>query len=122
MARCHRPSCRAYSNYGARGIYVCDRWRESFENFLADMGPKPSPAHSIDRIDNNLGYSPENCRWATWHEQSRNKRVNLLVEHRGKRQCLTDWARDTGIHVNTLRFRIKKGWPVERALTEGATK
>jgi hypothetical protein len=74
IQRCEQPSCKSYKNYGARGITVCARWRNSLENFLADMGRRPSPQHSIDRIDNDQGYFPENCRWSTRSEQRRNQR------------------------------------------------
>lgn len=94
-----------YADYGGRGINVCERWR-SFENFLADMGARPTPEHTIERKDNNLGYSPENCRWSTLTEQGRNKRNNLKVEYRGETKCLSEWSELMGIQYGTLYARI----------------
>lgn len=73
--RCYNPNNKSFKNYGGRGITICDRWQNSFENFLADMGKKPSPTHSIDRVNNDGNYEPANCRWATNQEQSDNKRT-----------------------------------------------
>ena len=73
IKRCRNPKCKAFENYGGRGITVCDRWND-YVAFLADMGPRPSPSHTLDRIKNDEGYGPDNCRWATWIEQARNRR------------------------------------------------
>lgn len=115
--RCCRPSNKYFANYGGRGITVCERWREDFAAFLADMGARPSEAHSIDRIDNNAGYSPENCRWATRHEQTRNTRRTRLIAFRGETLCLLDWAARIGIAREVIAGRLNRGWSVERALT-----
>lgn len=121
-SRCYNKNSPAYPEYGGRGITVCDRWLESFENFYADMGPKPSRKHSIDRYPDNDGpYSPSNCRWATRAEQNRNTRQNVILEFNGKRMCLTEWADLLGICKTTLFARIQRdGWSVERALTTPA--
>jgi len=114
--RCTNPRQKHYQRYGGRGIAVCERWN-SFENFLADMGPKPSAEHSIDRIDNDGNYCPENCRWATGSEQARNKRGNTVLTHDGKTLCAVEWAEITGISAWNIRNRIHLGWTAERALT-----
>lgn len=90
--RCYNPNNKQYNDYGGRGIEVCDRWLNTFENFLADMGKKPTPAHSLDRIDVNGDYCPENCRWATREEQANNKRCCIMVEHNGKTQTFKQWC------------------------------
>lgn len=109
--------CKNMATYGGRGITVCDRWEKSFEAFLDDMGNKPSPLHSIDRIDNTKGYSPDNCRWATSEQQSRNTSKNRIVEYGGVRKPLIDWALEFGINYGTLKTRLNKGMPISDALT-----
>lgn len=116
IARCHRPATKYFHNYGGRGIVVCDRWRHSFENFLADMGLRPSNRHSIDRKENGGNYEPANCRWATKQEQDNNRRTNRLLEVNGVSHTITEWARITGIAPVTIHYRIKRGWTIERAV------
>lgn len=116
--RCGSPNCDSYPRYGGRGITVCERWRESFENFISDMGARPSCEHSLERKDNNGPYSPENCIWATAKTQSRNKRTSKIVEFCGVSRCLAEWAEVTGLPMYVLSKRLKAGWSVERALTE----
>lgn len=116
IARCGNSSVDRYSSYGERGIRVCDRWCD-FRNFLEDMGRRPTPQHSIDRIDNDGNYEPGNCRWATRSVQSRNKRSTVLLTFMGRTQCMTDWARELGILVPTLCMRLKSGVSIEEALS-----
>lgn len=99
------------------GIQVCERWQK-FENFYADMGLKPSPTHSLDRKENNKGYEPENCRWATPAEQQANKKRTIWVTMNGKRQHLAQWAKELGISRSTVTMRVRAGWSLKRALTE----
>lgn len=106
--RCCNPNNHAYHNYGGRGIRVCDRWLHSFENFLADMGERPSTDHSIDRIDVNGNYCPENCRWATRKEQANNRRSNILVEYNGKTQTLKQWCDELGLNFSNARYVLRK--------------
>lgn len=110
------PKNIQYADYGGRGIKVCDRWKW-FENFYADMGRKPSKHHSIERIDNDGDYSPDNCRWATHFEQGRNKRTNHLLTFDNLTLSLTEWGERTGIRSLTILKRINLGWSVEKALT-----
>lgn len=117
--RCTNPHCSAYPRYGGRGITMCERWLHSFENFYADMGPRPSPRHSIDRIDNDLGYSPENCRWATSRDQGYNTRKTTFVTHNGKTLNLAEWSNETGISVKLLRSRCNQGLPPDKILHQG---
>lgn len=117
IGRCENPNDAAFANYGGRGITVCRRWRDSFEAFLEDMGPRPSDKHSIDRIDVNRGYEPSNCRWATKHTQDRNRRTNRFIIWRGERICLSDAARQAGVPRRTVEARLYRGWSVEEALS-----
>lgn len=112
QARCYNKNHPDYKNYGGRGIYVCTRWLESFNNFLEDMGKAPTNKHSIDRIDNNLGYTKENCRWSDRITQANNKRNNRQIEFNGLTLTLAQWARHLGIHKNTIYNRIKRGLPL----------
>lgn len=114
IQRCRNPR-KEYRLYSGRGIKVCERWM-SFENFFADMGPRPSSNHSIDRIDNDKGYSPENCRWATDREQASNRSDTRKVTFNGETMCIAEWARKLGINGRTVSGRIKLGWTVEDAL------
>jgi hypothetical protein len=108
--RCSNPNDKEYKNYGGRGIRVCERWNE-FENFLADLGPKPSPKHEIDRFPNKNGnYDPDNCRWATKIQQANNKRTNHHLTVDGETLTVAEWAREANIHPGALRWRIKAGW------------
>jgi len=115
--RCYNSSYREYHLYGGRGIAICDRWRTSFTNFLADMGPKPSPLHSIDRLDNDGNYEPDNCRWTTPMEQGQNTRKARLLTHNGKTLSIRAWARKLGIAHQTLISRLAKGWPPEKVFS-----
>lgn len=112
--RCTNSSAPNYGNYGGRGISVCDRWMD-FKNFLADMGERP-PGTTLDRIDNDGNYTPENCRWADDVTQHRNTRANVNLTYKGKTQCLAAWADELGIRRNTLQKRIAKGWSIQSAL------
>lgn len=117
LHRCYRESHKNYDSYGGRGITVCDRWVNSFENFLEDMGEKPN-GMTLDRIDNDKSYSPDNCRWANSKDQSRNTSRNVNLSLNGKTQCRVDWEIDLGISSNTIKSRIERlGWSVTKALT-----
>src|SRR5574342_481002 len=120
LDRCRNSDHAAFQSYGGRGISVCERWWK-FENFIQDMGLKPSPDHELDRKDNDGNYEPENCRWATVQEQARNRRSTRLITFMGRTQCLTAWADELGISKESLHWRIEQ-WGLERALsTRGRT-
>jgi hypothetical protein len=112
--RCNSPSCRDYRNYGARGIQCLF---PSFEDFLADAGPRPAQGYSINRINNEKHYEPGNVRWDDKTAQNRNRRNNHVITYNGESFCIAEWAERLGIHQSTLRSRILDGWAVERAFT-----
>lgn len=120
LARCRNPNHSRFNSYGGRGITVCERW-QVFENFVADMGPRPDGA-TIDRIDNDGNYEPGNCRWATLLEQRLNNRHVVWLENGGERMPLKHWAQRLGINPASLAGRLRRGWPLEKALTTGATR
>lgn len=107
--RCNKPNHVAYSSYGGRGISVCERWQNSFENFIADLGPRPA-GFTLDRINNNDGYTPENTRWATGATQNRNRRDNHFLIINGVEKILADWAEDSGLPPDVVSKRLKAGW------------
>jgi hypothetical protein len=113
-ARCNNPNDKNFYLYGARGIYVCARWGR-FENFLSDMGARPSAGHSIERVNGLLGYSPDNCKWATAKEQGRNTTRNRMLEYGGTVKAMSQWCEELGLNYFTVRTRIRKGWPVKDA-------
>ena len=117
LARCLSTTHHAFHHYGGRGISICERWRV-FENFLADMGQKPSPKHSLDRIDNSGNYEPSNCRWATWVEQANNKRSSHMVTIGGVTDTLPNWCRIHDISYNCVQARLRLGWDYNTALTK----
>lgn len=114
IARCTKPSDAAFYLYGGRGITVAPEWM-NFERFVSDMGLKPD-GYSLERIDNNVGYSKENCRWATQLEQAQNRRTSLPVLFRGEMLTAAEIARRVGLHPNTVRQRLQRGVPVEEAI------
>lgn len=114
--RCTNPNAANYARYGGRGVSVCER-RNSFENFYADMGPRPSAKHSIDRRDNSQGYSPENCYWATAKQQQNNLRNNTIISHNGRTMTISEWSKLLGIKKSTIRSRLDNKWPLDLALS-----
>lgn len=116
VKRCENPRTGKWHRYGGRGIAVCPAWRNSFEQFFADMGHPPD-GMSIERKDNDKGYSPDNCEWATAREQSRNKSNIRVIEAYGKRQTIVDWSNECGVSRSTIAKRLNAGVDPERAVS-----
>lgn len=117
LERCSNPNCKSYPDYGGRGISVCDRWRESFANFYADMGPRPAGTYTIERVNVDGNYEPSNCCWMLKSEQSRNRRDSVyLTTSDGRSKHRLEWETETGIPWETTRRRIYYGWTVDEAL------
>ena len=110
QTRCYNKKGTGYKNYGGRGISVCQRWLDSFENFLADMGPRPSNDHSIERMDNDGDYEPSNCRWATRIEQANNRRTNVNVTINGVTKTMSAWCKEREVLLPTASLRHKLGY------------
>lgn len=115
ISRCTCPNYNGFVDYGGKGITVCNRWLK-FENFLGDMGERPSKNHTIDRKNGSGNYEPGNCQWATKPQQNRNQRTNVWITHNGKTQVLTDWLREIGLHFMTYYTRRKRGKTIKEAL------
>jgi hypothetical protein len=121
IQRCTNPKARQYADYGGRGIKVCSRWR-MFDNFIADMGPRPNERHpsgrakyTLERTDNDGDYTPKNCVWATYKQQARNSRSACMVAYRGKTQPLAVWVEELGLNYKIVHQRLARGWTVQQA-------
>lgn len=114
--RCTNLNATGYNRYGGRGVKVCKRWINSFENFLHDMGPRPQGT-SLDRINNNGNYTPSNCQWASANRQSYNKCSNRYIRYKGMKKCISEWCSILGIDEELVRGRLKLGWTFSDAVT-----
>lgn len=120
IQRCHNPNNLSYHRYGERGITVCDEWRYNFQSFydyISQLSHYKEKGYTLDRIDNSLGYFPDNIRYSTYTDQARNRRSNRLLTHNGKTQSVAAWAEELAISYATLENRVKRGWLVEHILT-----
>ena len=116
LVRCYTKHHPTYKNYGKRGITVCQKWH-NFESFYSDMGVRPTSRHCLERVNNNAGYSPDNCVWATYKNQQNNKRNNLNITYKSKTMTVAEWENWLGVRKNFLWKRLNRGWSVEAAIT-----
>lgn len=114
-ARCYNPKNHAYHRYGGRGITMSKRWLNSFDNFFDDMGFKPD-GYCIDRINNNKGYSKNNCKWVTYKENANNTRRNILININGKNKSIEQISKETGLKIQTILYRYHKGKPIKQII------
>lgn len=114
--RCLNPNNASYPRYGGRGITMYEPWQTDVKAFIAHVGRRPSPKHSIDRIDNARGYEPGNVKWSTTAEQLMNRRNTRTITYNGETRCLADWARVVGISAPAMRYRVNQGWSPERCM------
>jgi len=117
--RCLNPNHKSYNDYGGRGITICNKWLDNFENFLDDMGESPN-GKSLDRIDNNKGYYKDNCRWSSWKEQANNRRNSKIINFNGKSMCCSDWEKELNFGSGLIGKRLKNGWGMNKILTTPA--
>lgn len=117
IERCKNENNSRYSSYGGRGITVCEKWN-NFSGFYEDMGKRPQGT-TLDRIDNNKGYSKENCKWSTSFEQQNNRRNTRRIKYKGDKKTIAEWSTFLGIKYNTLSTRIRRGWTIEKSIEKG---
>ena len=117
MSRCYKPKDKRFSRYGGRGISVCERWH-NVNHFISDMTSGYEQGLQLDRINNDGHYTPDNCRWSTTKQQTRNYSRNVILEHDGKRMCVVDWAIECGIPATVLYDRVARGWSAHKCLTQ----
>lgn len=117
-ARCHNPKSNRYHTNGARGIRICKKWKNSFQNFINDVGKRPSKNHSIDRIDNNGNYTPSNCRWATEEQQANNKSTSVVLSAFGRKMTISQWSKSRKIPYARIIGRLRLGWSHRKALSK----
>jgi len=118
LQRCYNKKSKFYYNYGGRGIKICEQWKNSFSNFFKDMGFKPTPKYSIERIDVNGNYCPENCKWADRLEQDRNRRSNVYIEYNGETRIISDWAKIHNLHPQTIGNRLSRNLPIDKVFNK----